>query len=167
MDKLFVPANFIIPLRLETPHFILRKLTTADVEQDYEAVMSSKENLRRIFSAQDDWPRDEMTLQDNFNDLKEHQEDFDQRRGFTYTVVSPSEDICLGCVYFYPWKGAHYDAQVYYWVRDAAKPNDLEKQLDHVLHQWLAETWPFHAPAFPGREVAWDIWEGLRQAKED
>jgi RimJ/RimL family protein N-acetyltransferase len=167
MEKPFVPANFIIPLRLETPHFILRKLTTADVEQDYEAVMSSKENLRQIFSAQDEWPRDEMTMQDNFKDLKEHQEDFDQRRGFTYTVVSPSEDTCLGCVYFYPWMGAQYDAQVYYWVRDAAKSNDLEKQLDHFLHQWLAETWPFRAPAFPGREVAWDIWEGLRQAKED
>ena len=167
MDKPFVPANFIIPLRLETPHFILRKLTTADVEQDYEAVMSSKENLRQIFSAQDEWPRDEMTLQDNFNDLKEHQEDFDQRRGFTYTVVSPSEDTCLGCVYFYTWRGAQYDAQVYYRVRDAVKPNDLEKQLDHFLHQWLAETWPFRAPAFPGREVAWDIWEGLWQIKED
>ena len=166
MEAPFVPADFIIPLRLEHSNFILRKLTTADVEQDYEAVMSSKENLRKIFSPQDDWPRDGMTLEDNFKDLQGHQEDFDQRRGFTYTVVSPSEDICLGCVYIYPWKGKQYDVQVYFWVRDIAIPIDLEKQLDHHLHHWLVETWPFRSPAFPGRDIPWDIWEELQKSKE-
>ncbi len=167
MKPPFVPTNFTIPLRLVNPDFILRKLTIEDVEQDYEAVMSSKESLRHIFAPQDDWPADEMTLQDNLQDLQRHQDDFDQRKGFTYTVVSPEEDACIGCVYIYPWKGKQYDAQVYFWVRDAVKPRGLEEKLGQVLHHWLADVWPFRAPAFPGRQIPWDIWEQLRQAQED
>ena len=166
MDKPFIPADFNVPLRWENPDFILKKLTTADVEEDYEAVMSSRENLRKIFSAEDDWPREEMTLQENFDDLKGHQEDFDQRRGFTYTVVNTTEDSCLGCVYIYPWKGDQYDTQVYFWVRDSAKASGLETQLEQFLQQWLAESWPFRAPAFPGREIPWEVWEGLRHKQE-
>ena len=167
MDNPFIPEDFNVPLRWETPDFILRKLTTADVEADYDAVMSSKQNLRQIFSAEDDWPPDEMTLQENFNDLEGHQEDFDKRRGFTYTVVSPAEDTCLGCVYIYPWKGSQYDTQIYFWVRDSVKTSGLEMQLDKFLKQWLAETWPFRAPAFPGREIPWEIWEGLQKKEGD
>ena len=162
IEKPFVSDDFAVPLGVETPDFILRKLTTAVNHLDYEAVMSSKESLRRIFSADDEWPHDGMTLEENYQDLLGHEEDFAQRRGFTYTVLSPAEDSCWGCVYIYRWQGEQYDAQVYYWVRNLVKPMGLEEKLGNFLHQWLAETWPFRAPAFPGRKIAWETWAALQ-----
>jgi len=50
MQTLFVPEDFRVPQRIEQANYVLRPLTTADVEKDYEAVMSSKDSLRQIFS---------------------------------------------------------------------------------------------------------------------
>ncbi|MFC1851731.1 GNAT family N-acetyltransferase [candidate division CSSED10-310 bacterium] len=163
MERQFVPSDFSIPLRIETPDFILRKLTTADVEQDFEAVMSSKESLRQIFCAHDDWPADHMTLQDNYNDLKEHEDEFDQRAGFAYTVVTVDEHACLGCVYIYPWFGNRFDARVYYWVRDSEKARGLDEKLGDFLRHWLQEAWPINDPVFPGRDMSWEEWEAFTQ----
>ncbi len=163
MERQFVPSDFTIPLRIETPDYILRKLTTEDVEQDFEAVMSSKESLRQIFCAHDNWPADDMTLQDNYNDLKEHEDEFDQRTGFTYTVVTVDEQTCLGCVYIYPWFGKQYDARVYYWVRDSEKARGLDEKLRDFLRHWLHEAWPIHNPVFPGKDLSWEEWEAFTQ----
>jgi len=54
VKKEFVPSDFEVLEKIETADFILRKLTTKDVEQDYEAVMSSRESLRQIFAKDDD-----------------------------------------------------------------------------------------------------------------
>ncbi len=69
MEELFVPADFSVPERVETKDYVLQKLTTNDAELDLDAVMSSKESLRQIFCENDDWPADDMTLQDNRRDL--------------------------------------------------------------------------------------------------
>ena len=167
LNKLFVPADFIVPLRIETTDFILRKLTTRDVERDFEAVMSSVESLRQIFGPDDTWPSDEMTLQDNFSDLQEHEDHFAQRRGFTYTVLSPAEDLCIGCVYIYHWDHEPYDTQVYYWVRDSVKPAGLEDKLGEFLHRWLDDSWPIEKAIFPGRDVSWEDWEALKQERKE
>lgn len=161
MTRHFIPDNFVVPVQFETPDFILRKLTTGDVEQDFDAVMSSKESLRQIFGPNDTWPSDEMTLEDNYKDLQEHESDFDQRAGFTYTVIESDEQFCLGCVYIYPSPPKQYDVRVYYWVRDSAKSQGLEEKLGDFLHHWLADVWPFRSPAFPGREIPWKEWEVL------
>lgn len=162
METLFVPADFVIPQRVEQADYRLRPLTTADVENDYDAVMSSKESLRQIFAEDDDWPAEEMTLAENYRDLERHQMDFEQRRGFTYTVETPAGDRCLGCVYIYPCQRGDYDAQVYYWVRDSAQAAGMDEKLGAFLHQWLQQVWPFQQPAFPGREVSWSAWRALK-----
>ena len=46
------------------------------------------------------WPR-EMTLEENRADLQRHADDFENRSGFTYTVLEPGGDV-VGCVYIYP-----------------------------------------------------------------
>lgn len=46
MEKKFVPEDFIIPEKLETESFRLRMLSAGDAEKDYEAVMSSRLELR-------------------------------------------------------------------------------------------------------------------------
>lgn len=162
MTTPFVPAAFQVPQRVDQATFVLRPLTTADVEHDYDAVMASKVSLRQIFSAHDDWPADQMTLQDNYRDLERHYNDFVQRQGFTYTMETPDGNTCLGCVYLYPCHRGDYDVQVYYWVRDSVKAQGLEVELETFLRQWLRDSWPFQNPAFPGRDIAWPIWEALK-----
>jgi hypothetical protein len=162
METLFVAADFLVPQRIEQASFVLRPLTTADVEKDYEAVMSSKDSLRQIFRENGEWPAEHMTLQDNYRDLERHQTDFEQRQGFTYTVETPESDTCLGCVYIYPCQRGDYDAQVYYWVRDSVKAQGVETALDAFLRQWLREAWPFEQPVFPGRDVSWRAWGALK-----
>ncbi len=164
MSPEFVAADFVVPLRVEQAVYCLRPLTTADVEKDYEAVMSSKESLRQIFRQQDEWPADTMTLQENYRDLERHQQEFAQRQGFTYTVETPTGDRCLGCVYIYPCSVDGYDAQVFYWVRDSEKAHGLEAELGTFLRQWLAEVWPFQRPVFPGRDLSWPAWQARKQA---
>ena len=158
----FVPDDFIVPRRVEQAGYVLRPLTTDDVEKDYDAVMSSRESLRHVFCQNDaEWPADTMTLDDNLRDLERHQEDFERRRGFTYTMETPDGLRCLGCVYIYPCRRGSYDARVHYWVRDSEKARGLEEELGVFLRQWLKEAWPFRRPAFPGREVPWREWEAL------
>jgi hypothetical protein len=161
MDTGFVPEDFVVPQRIEQPNYVLRPLTTNEVEKDYDAVMSSKESLRHIFGENDDWPADDMTLQDNFRDLERHQRDFGQRRGFTYTVETPDGQRCQGCVYIYPSPKTGYDARVHYWVRDSVKAQGIDEELGTFLRQWLREIWPFQHPIFPGRDVPWQDWEAL------
>lgn len=165
METAFIPADFDVPQRVKQSNYVMRPLTTADVENDYEAVISSKLSLRRIFAEQDKWPSDTMTLQENYRDLERHQTDFEERRGFTYTVETPAGDRCLGCVYIYPCQRGTYDAQVYYWVRDSVKAQGVEAELGTFLHQWLQQVWPFHQPVFPGRELSWPAWKALEHTE--
>ncbi len=162
MKTRFVADDFRVPQRVDQPTFVLRPLTTADAEKDYEAVMSSKERLRQIFGERDAWPADDMTLHENERDLEGHQTDFAQRQGFTYTVETLAGDTCLGCVYIYPCDRGDYDAQVYYWVRDSVTAHGLEVELGAFVRHWLRAAWPFAQPVFPGRDVSWHAWEALQ-----
>jgi hypothetical protein len=165
MNTPFVPEDFVVPLHIEQAKYVLRPLTTDDVEKDYDAVMSSRESLRHIFLENDvEWPADTMTLQDNLRDLERHQKDFEQRSGFTYTMETPDAKLCLGCVYIYPCLRGGYDAQVHYWVRDNVKAQGLEKELGAFLRQWLRDVWPFQHPVFPGRDITWRDWEALKNS---
>ncbi|MEE9512445.1 MAG: hypothetical protein V3V46_00085, partial [Anaerolineales bacterium] len=69
-----VPSNFDIPPVLETERFRLRMLSVDDVEQDYEAVIESRELLHSMFGGS--WPREGFTLKENLTDLEQHQQEF-------------------------------------------------------------------------------------------
>lgn len=161
MSKPLLPEDFVVPTLFETDQFRLRMLSTADVELDYEAVMTSREHLRSIFGAHTTWPADDMTLEQDLEDLRRHQHEFETRTGFAYTVVSLDERVCLGCVYIYPVSKSAYDAHVYLWVRSS----ELEKGLDSVLFAtvkaWIAHNWPFQHVAYPGRDIDWPTWKAL------
>ena len=159
-EATFVPAAFDAPQDIRKPYFILTKLVPELVDLDYDAVMSSTENLRHVFGRETRWPSDSMTLSENHADLVRHADDFSKRQGFTYSVLNSDADHCLGCVYIYPFAGEAYDAEVYYWVRDSAL--SLEAALGDFLQAWMAE-WPFERPVFPGRDVSWDDWEALSE----
>jgi len=151
----FVPPEFEVPEVLETDGFRLRMLTVNDVVKDYEAVMTSKEHLQKVWVTK--WPVG-LTLEQDLIDLGWHQKEFQRRRSFAYTVVSLDESRVLGCVYIDPSSKNGYDAEVYLWARQSELASGLETELEETVKTWLAEKWPFKNPAFPGKDMSWEEW---------
>ena len=161
--KTFVPAGFAVPERLETARLCLRPLTIHDAVKDYDAVMTSSERLRTVFRPGGDWPLG-LTLEQNLIELGWHQREFQCRRSFAYTVVSPDESQVLGCLYFYPTQKDSYDVEILMWVRETEAETGLDAHLYETVKRWVETTWPFEAPAYPGREIPWETWRGMASA---
>ena len=158
---MFVPKTATIPSGLKTTDFTLRKLTINDLVKDYDAVMSSVEHLQGVFGPEDSiWPAG-LTLEEDLVNLGWHQKEFELRRSFAFTVMSPDESRCLGCVYVDPSEKLDYDAKVFLWVRQSELANGLDETLYSTVKTWLSEEWWFSNVAFPGREVGWDEWLSL------
>ena len=152
MVKKFVPDDFIIPEKLETEEFRLRMLTVDDVGKDYEAVMSSREHLRSLVSMEDKnntWPEEKMTIEEDLEDLRRHQDEFLKRKAFAYTVVNLDESRCLGCVYIDPSEKKGIDAEVTLWAISGELGNGLEKRLLKTIKGWVEEKWPFNNAEYP------------------
>lgn len=157
----FVPSDFSVPEKLETPRFHLRMLTVNDVVKDYDAVMTSVDHLRGVFGPQSKWPSPDLTLEQDLIDLGWHQKEFQRRSSFAYTVMNPSGSECLGCVYIVPTTKRGYDAEVYLWVRKSEYDKGLDPALFEAVKRWIAETWPFKRVACPGRDINWETWQAL------
>jgi hypothetical protein len=140
MDE-FVPNDFDVPRRLETPEFVLEPLGPQHNERDYDAWTSSKEHIHATPGwEKSTWPR-EMTLDENRGDLERHANDFRNRAGFTYTVLDPAGGDVIGCVYIYPLRDGEEDARALSWVR--ASHAELDVPLWRAVSDWLAADWPF------------------------
>jgi hypothetical protein len=151
----FVPADFVVPVRLDHPDFVLRPLLITDVVKDYDAVMTSVAQLRGIFGPDSDWPSPDLSFEQDLVDLGWHHKEFQRRSSFAYTVLDPSEHLCLGCTYLYPSARKTYDADAYCWIR-SSHAAALDRALYEAFKTWLRSTWPFARVAFPGREVIRD-----------
>jgi hypothetical protein len=98
-----------------------------------------------------------MSLTDNLRDLERHAQDFAERRGFTYTVLSTADGDVIGCVYIYPLPGDSQQgssaggqhAQVRSWVR--ADHAALDPVLYHAVLAWLERHWPFRSLQYAPR----------------
>jgi hypothetical protein len=145
------PRRFRGPASLETPRFRLRPLTIHDVVKDYDAVMSSVDHLQGVLDEDSPWPQG-LTLEQDLIDLGWHQKEFQIRRSFTYTVMSPDEAQCLGCVYIFPPQTAEYEADIFMWVRTSEYLNGLDPVLYDAVSEWVRAVWPFSAVRYPGRE---------------
>ncbi|MBT4662097.1 MAG: hypothetical protein HOC18_09380 [Candidatus Marinimicrobia bacterium] len=157
MKNNFVQQSFNVPESLETEKYRLEILTPAVAKLDYDAVMSSKIRLRSVFSKSTEWPRDNMSLEDNIKDLQRHEEEFKLHKAFAYTVLTPTREKCLGCVYIEPCNVTEFDCEVYFWVRD--ENIYLDNDLYNCISDWLVKCWPFKTIAFPGREISWQKWK--------
>ena len=148
VDK-FVPRDFDVPRRLETPKFVLEPLGPGHNEQDYDAWTSSMDHIAATPGWGDGrWPR-EMTPEENRADLHRHADDFRNRTGFTYTVLDPASSDVIGCVYIYPLPNADGDARVLSWVR--ASHAELDVPLWRAVTDWLATDWPFGSAEYAPR----------------
>ena len=136
-----------VPAGLRSDEFLLRPLRATDVELDYEAVMATQEVLRRGNDGA--WPRPDFTVEENLADLQGHEADYLARRGFTYTVMDPTESRCLGCVYAYPpgddrdGQAGDTEAVVWFWVRPDGVDDDLDRRLVAALVPWLRNDFAF------------------------
>lgn len=91
-----------------------------------------------------------MTSEANLRDLEMHARDFENREGFTYSILDGDEVI--GCVYIYPTTKPDFDASIRSWVRVS------RREMDVVVHRsvarWISDFWPFtnaqYAPRPPG-----------------
>lgn len=162
MEIKFVPDDFMIPQGLENSIFRLRMLSSKDVEKDYEAVMSSRNELRNPLD-EHSWPREDMTLEEDLEDLKVHEREFLTRQAFTYTVMNLDESLCLGCVYIYPSMKKGFEAEIYLWVRTSELKNGLDEFLYKTVDNWVASEWPFKSRVYPGRSMSWDEWRALEK----
>jgi hypothetical protein len=147
----FVPVDFIVPIGLQSPRFRLEPLGPEHNDADYRAWSSSMEHIHETPGwNKSSWPR-EMTLEENRADLQRHADDFENRSGFTYTVLEPGGDV-VGCVYIYPASAGPHDAHVLSWVR--ASRAELDAPLWQAVSDWLAAEWPFENVDFAPRNAS-------------
>ena len=148
-------TGLVPPAELRTSDFYLRPITADDAERDFAAVMESREYLR--FWEQSTWPRDDFTVQENREDLESLERRHKDHVGFTYTVLDPAQQECLGCVYLLPadapsfttatitpLDGAEWgecEAAVYFWVRKSQMALHTDVRLLEALRSWLASEW--------------------------
>jgi hypothetical protein len=155
-DQLFVPVDFAVPDGLTAGEFRLEPLGPQHNAADYAAWTASTDHIRETPGfAGWGWPH-EMSQADNLRDLQRHAQDFAERRGFTYTVLSTGTGDVIGCVYIYPARGdgpggtgAGRRAVVRSWVR--ADRAALDPVLYHVILGWLERDWPFHSVEYARR----------------
>jgi hypothetical protein len=162
--ELFVPADFAVPDGLVADEgFRLAPLGPQHNEADYAAWTDSIDHIRATpgFAGRS-WPHP-MSLEDNLGDLERHAQDFAERRGFTYTVLSAGSDEVIGCVYIYPLSGQELGggtdgtdgtegargAAVRSWVR--ADRAQLDRAVYDAVLAWLERDWPFHSIEYASR----------------
>ena len=145
----FVPPDFVVPHRLDSPEFVLEPLGPEHNEQDYDAWTSSMEHIATTPGYADgSWPR-AMTRDENRADLQRHADDFRNRRGFTYTVLDLPDRNVIGCVYIYPAADGDREACAHSWVRESHA--HLDTRLWHAVSEWLESDWPFAGVTYARR----------------
>ncbi len=156
-DQLFVPVDFAVPDGLMAEQFRLEPLGPEHNATDYAAWTASIDHIQATPGfAGKDWPH-QMSLADNLRDLQRHAQDFAERRGFTYTVLSTGTGDVIGCVYIYPPRGespgagraSERHAAVSSWVR--ADHAALDPVLYQTVLAWLERHWPFDSIQYAPR----------------
>jgi len=140
-----VADGFVVPLSLDCPGFRLEPLGPEHNERDHDAWMSSIDHIRATPDFPDgSWPT-AMTLESNLADLVRHAKDFENRSGFTYSILDG--DHVIGCVYIYP--STMHDAAVSSWVR--ASRGEMDIVTSQAISAWLETHWPFTTVEYGAR----------------
>jgi hypothetical protein len=147
----FVPDGFEPPLALTAPELELVPLGPEHNGSDHAAWTSSVAHIRATpgFETSSWPPEDGLALAENLHDLERHARDFEQRAGFTYTVLAPGTAQVIGCVYIYPANDDEHDVDVRSWVR--ADRAELDRVLHAAVSRWLTDHWPFERPLYAPR----------------
>ena len=133
-------ADIEIPRVVTLGPFRLEWLTTADVDEDYEAVTESEEALLATF--QRSWPKG-LTLEDNLLDLAWHQREFESARSFAWIIRDDETRAYLGCAYAEPELTVDGALDVWWWFRSSLKEREDLARFRGLLTDWLSgPPWP-------------------------
>ena len=150
MEHPLVPPSFAVPDAYAWSEFHLEPLGEQHNDRDHAAWMSSIDHIRSTpgFSPREEpnWPM-AMTLEENLEDLVRHARDFEECRGFTYSILE-GEDV-IGCLYIYPSRLPGPDAEISSWVRESRA--HLDAAVREALAAWIDDVWPFANPRYAGR----------------
>ena len=152
----WLPADFRHPDRVELPtgHH-LRPIRAEDAEIDLPAVRGSRERLWAMYGEAWGWPPEQMSLEQDREDLAHHEDEARRQVAFNYALLDAAETELVGCCYLDPATRAGYDVEVSWWVRDEYVGSPVEAALDAFLPDWIAGVWPFRQPAYVGRRISW------------
>lgn len=156
-EMTFADPDVAVPAGLRTEEFFLRPIAASDAAIDHAAVMETREELR--LWEQSTWPADDFTVEANREDLEGLERRHVEHHAFTYTVLSPDGDKCLGCVYIFPTTAAFLakstvtpvgrevwddvDAVVYFWARRSMMQAGMDGRLLTALRRWFDTEWAF------------------------
>lgn len=147
---------------LRTDEFVLRPIVEADAASDHDAVMESREFLR--IWEQSTWPEEDFTVEANRDDMVKMEQRHLDNYAFGYTMQTPDESACLGCVYVMPADAKGYAdvvvdevgsmrwadcrATVSFWVRSSRLADGLDGRLLAGLVRWFADEWRLDGVVF-------------------
>jgi hypothetical protein len=103
---------------------------------------------RLVAGSPNGWPHKGFTLEENRRDLERHEQEFNDRDAFAYTVLCLDESQVLGCVYLNPPDSDTVDVDVHMWVRERDYEGGLALHLHRHVASWLTQTWPFSRVRF-------------------
>ena len=129
----------------------MEPLSTSHLMLDYEAVMESRTFLRSWSVS--NWPDDHFRMEDNHEDLKNHNWEHQHQIAFTYTILTPDKKQCMGCVYINPNQRIEpvteketaileqRPANVRFWTRNSIHNTSKENIILNDLISWFTEIW--------------------------
>lgn len=149
----FTPSNDPVPPGFQAGPYVLEPIGPHLAEPDLEAVLASREMLRRWSAST--WPEDDFSLDANAADLADHADDHAKRLAFGYSVREVGTGRVFGSVYVIPvsdyldrWRmhdGARdrlmgWRIAVDWWFRS----DEVERwpAFFDALNTWMESAWP-------------------------
>lgn len=148
------------PVGFETPEFVLRPILASDAQLDYDAVMESREFLRKW--EQSTWPEDDFTVEANREDMVKMEQRHANGESYAYTVMNLDQTESLGCVYVFSpqskWLSAgevgavgtdqwsDCDAVFLFWVRKSRLAQGIDRSLLDAVLTWSKRDWSLDTP---------------------
>ncbi len=139
------------PTELSTSRMHLEPLAAQHVELDFAALMGSREHLQATLRW-GSWPRGDFTVDENRKDLERHWQEFVDREGYAYTVLTPDRTRCIGCIYLEPTgtrASPTNEAALAYWVIEDELATDLDGHLLAEVIAWIERDWSFDRVVIP------------------
>ncbi|MDA1263568.1 MAG: GNAT family N-acetyltransferase [Planctomycetota bacterium] len=132
---------FEAPRLIKTERVRLEPLAPAHNQRDYDAAQGSREHLQTTMQW-GGWPSAEMTAADNLGDLERHFGEFERREAYAFTVLDPSGDPCVGCIYLNPVKDKPRSLAMAFWVTRDHLASDLDAHLIAAVVDHIERGWP-------------------------
>jgi hypothetical protein len=155
----FIPDTFNPPKTYTAPTYKLVPLGPDVAALDFKAYMGSIDHLHTVMGPS--WPKPTLTMEDQAKDMAGEKKSWDERKGFSFAVLTPDGSKELGCFYLRQSPKAGYDAVATLWAIQEEFDKGFEARLYKDMKVWVAQAWPFQKVAWPGIEIPQDQWKAL------